>query len=180
MPPPKTWPRAKAPPEEQQSQKKSAGKKSGCARAGRAELRRSVIQVAFSYLKPTHKYQPYSDDSIDALQRQYLHLLGKGSSAVKSRTPLTNDEVISSVSSINSFDDLEEVYLSLRDKGDGAARPRATQTDDELDRAVSVQLTLADLSASNRQALLKAKRETLKKDMKLLGIRSMRQIKRSG
>lgn len=166
--------------EEQQSQKKAAGKKSGLVRGSRGELRRSVIQAAYAQLKPTHKYQPYSGDSIDALQREYLSLLGKGGGTARPRTLPTDDEVISSVSSIDSFDDLEEVYFYLQGKGDGAARPRITLTDDELDRLVSVLLTLADLSETDRQALIKVSRETLIQGLKQLGVKSRRRKQRSG
>jgi hypothetical protein len=165
--------------EKQQNQKKAAGIKSGLVRGGRGKLRRSVIQAAFARLKLTHKYQPYSGDSIAALQREYRSLLGKGDGAARPRTPPTGNEVISLVSSIDSFDDLEEVYFHLQGKGDGAARPRITLTDDELDREVSVLLTLADLSETDRQALIKVSRETLIKDLKALGIRSKRSIQRS-
>jgi hypothetical protein len=165
--------------EEQQSQKKAAGKKSGLVRGGRGELRRSIIQAAYAELKPAHKYQPYSDDSIDALQRRYLSFLGKGDSAARTPTPPTDDEVISLVSSIESFDDLEEVYFHLQRKGDGAARPSITLTDDELDLLVSVVLTIADLSETDRQALIKVSRETLIKGLKQLGVKSRRRMQRS-
>ena len=62
--------------EEQHSKKKMAGKKSGLMRAGRAEIRRSVIQIARARLKLF--YEPYAKASIDALHKEYRNLLGEG------------------------------------------------------------------------------------------------------
>jgi hypothetical protein len=63
--------------EEQQSKKKTAGKKSGLMRAGRAEIRRSVIRVARARLNLY--YEPYANASIDALHKEYRNLVGEGS-----------------------------------------------------------------------------------------------------
>ena len=61
-----------------EEQKKAAGKKSGIVRKNRAELRLSIIHAAYSRLKPTYKYQPFSSEIRLMLPRKrYLSLLGK-------------------------------------------------------------------------------------------------------
>jgi hypothetical protein len=60
------------------SKNQIAGRSSGMARAGRADIRRVFVKAAFEQLKPAHRFQPYSDDSIDALGRKYRELLGEG------------------------------------------------------------------------------------------------------
>ena len=62
--------------EQQQRQKKSAGKQSGRIRAGLASIRRSIVTIARARLKS--KYAPYANNSIDALEKEYRALLGDG------------------------------------------------------------------------------------------------------
>ena len=62
--------------EEQQRQKKLAGRQSGIKRAGLASICRSIVTVARARLKS--KYAPYANDSIDALEEEYHALLGNG------------------------------------------------------------------------------------------------------
>jgi hypothetical protein len=100
--------------EEQKTQKHMAGKKSGSMRAGRAKIRLLYVQAAFDRLKPAYRRQPFSEDSIFALQAEYRKVIAESGDPAE------------------SYD--------------------------------------ADLLMS--AAPFKADRETLKKDMKLLGIRS--------
>jgi hypothetical protein len=72
------------------SKTQMAGKNSGAARARRADIRRHFVKVAFDQLKPFNRGQPYSDDSIDALRRQYRELLaedGKDPDLLMSASP---------------------------------------------------------------------------------------------
>ena len=62
--------------EKQQNQKKVAGKKSGASRAALGQIRRSIVSVARMRVKS--KYAPYSNASIDALEKEYRVLLGNG------------------------------------------------------------------------------------------------------
>src|SRR4029453_6333960 len=63
-----------------EKQKVAAGKKSGAVRAQRQDLRRDFVKAAFDRLKPAHRSQPYSDHSIDALEKEYRRLLAEGDS----------------------------------------------------------------------------------------------------
>jgi hypothetical protein len=114
--------------EDQEVQKKAAGKKSGAIRGGLAGLRRSLVEDARARLKPAYRAHPYSTQSIDDLHREYRYLLTEGSY---------------DVGSLGS-------------------------------------LKLLALSEADRQTLIKVKRETLIKDLKVLGIHSKRQKPRSG
>jgi hypothetical protein len=59
--------------EQQRSQKSKAGKKSGSARADHAKLRRRLVEAAFRRLPVPNQRQPFSDYSIDALERECLN-----------------------------------------------------------------------------------------------------------
>src|ERR1035437_1104585 len=61
--------------EEQQSQKKTAGKLSGLSRERRAKLRRYIGGAAYWGLKPAYRNQPYSTTSIEVLREEYLNIL---------------------------------------------------------------------------------------------------------
>jgi hypothetical protein len=52
------------------STSKKAGKASGIKRAKLAERRRSSVLAAFLRLKKAHQTQPYSDESLDALEEE--------------------------------------------------------------------------------------------------------------
>jgi hypothetical protein len=62
---------------EQQSQERTAGKKSGLARRSRAAKRHLFVKAAFEQLKPLQQMYPFSADSIDALKEAYDSLLIK-------------------------------------------------------------------------------------------------------
>jgi hypothetical protein len=64
--------------EEQQNQKKAAGKRSGSMRAARAQIRLSVVKVARARLTPEQRREPYANDSIEALCKEYRKLLAGG------------------------------------------------------------------------------------------------------
>ena len=61
--------------EEQQSQKKAAGEKSGVIRERRTKLRRHIVGAAYWGLKPAYRNQPYSTTSIEVLREEYLKIL---------------------------------------------------------------------------------------------------------
>jgi hypothetical protein len=72
------------------SKNQIAGRSSGMARAGRADIRRHFVKVAFDRLKPTYRMQPYSDHSVEALEQEYRHLLaesGEDAAALMSASP---------------------------------------------------------------------------------------------
>jgi hypothetical protein len=48
--------------EEQQLQKKQAGKKSGFKRGLRTEWRRTIVREAYARLKAKHRVNPYADE----------------------------------------------------------------------------------------------------------------------
>jgi hypothetical protein len=62
---------------EQKSKNKLAGRKSGLARWGRAEMRRSFLALARTQLSPEHRRAPYSNDAIATLEKNYRNLLRK-------------------------------------------------------------------------------------------------------
>ena len=62
---------------EQQNQKKTAGKKSAIARAGRAAKRHLIVKRAFGQLNSLQRAQPYSANSMNALETAYRRLLIK-------------------------------------------------------------------------------------------------------
>ncbi len=172
--------------EEQRSQKKAAGKNSALVRGERGEIRLIIIEAAYARLSPTHKDQPYSKGSIDALQERYLSLLGKG--PPQSSVPPTKDELDSFASAVSDIaelpeadriDALQEEYSSLLGKG-GTSLSIIPLTDDELDLLIRAVLTISKLSETDKQALQKVSCETLRKGLMQLGVKSMRRIKRSG
>ena len=127
---------------EEHRKNKMAGETSGLVRGWRASLRRTLVQAAHRQLKPTsYQRQPFSEDSIDALQRAYRNFLAAGDALVESGGPLVEDG-----------DDFVSLIPSL----------------------------LAGLPKPHRQALKKVSRETLKKDLKGLRIRSKHRQQRSG
>ena len=175
--------------DEQQNQQRAAGKKSACVRKKRGELRLQIIQAAYASLNLTNKFQPFSEFSIDALQEQYLFLLGGDSEAPLTRSPPTQDELelfASRISTIPQLPDSDRIDALERDcrifanKGSGAPRCRARLTDDELDFRTSIIFAIAKLSETDRQVLQKVSRETLRKGLMQLGIKSRRRAQRSG
>jgi hypothetical protein len=139
--------------EEQQSQKKAAGKVSGLIRERRAKLRRSIVVVAHLGLKPAYRSQPYSTQSIDVLQEEYLKIL---------RCEPNN---LLDVACIK----LCKEHSALTPEGHCFFR-----------FYVTLLIKLPKLCPNERQILEKISKETLIKDLKLLGIRSKRSIQRSG
>jgi hypothetical protein len=125
--------------EDQTPKRKKAGRASGHARRGRAEARRSVLQVARWRLNPEHRYAPFKEKSLGALCNEYRNLLGKGGGE----------------------------NCSTMAKGSN-------------DLCLLVPLMLAELSQTDRQALRKASRETLRKDLQKLLRQSNRLRQRSG
>ena len=61
--------------EEQQSQKKEAGKLSARIRKERADLRLALIEIVYRQLKPAYRNQPYSTASMKLIRTEYLRVL---------------------------------------------------------------------------------------------------------
>ena len=59
----------------QQKQRRTAGKKSAIARAGRAAQRRIIVKKAFRQLTSEQQINPYSANTIGALEAAYKRLL---------------------------------------------------------------------------------------------------------
>lgn len=65
-------------PWELEQEKIKAGKSSGRRRAGRAQLRQSLLIYARLRLSPDHRRTPYANDALEALRKEYDNLLSKG------------------------------------------------------------------------------------------------------
>ena len=139
--------------EEQQSQKKAAGKKSGLIREMRAKLHRSIFIVVYLQLKPAYRNQPYSTKSIDVVREEYLKILH---------------------GEPNNLLDVACIKLA---ENQNALTPLGAYM---FHFCLPLLMKLPRLSQNDRQILENISDETLKKDMKLLGIRSKRSKKRSG
>ena len=61
----------------EQLKKRTAGKKSGLVRAGRAKLRLLFVKEAYDRLKPAYRIEPFSEHSIDALQVKYREAIAE-------------------------------------------------------------------------------------------------------
>jgi len=61
----------------EEKQKKMAGKRSGLIRACRAEVRRRLVKAAFDRLDSLQQFFPYSEQSIDALQKECHKILAE-------------------------------------------------------------------------------------------------------
>jgi hypothetical protein len=106
--------------EDQEVQKRQAGKRSAAVRQGFAWMRRSLVREANARQKPAFRHHPSSEYSIDDLHKKYLQLLAP----------------------------------------------------DAKNLGLLVSIMLAQLSENDRKKLRNVKRETLKKDLRLLGIKS--------
>jgi len=60
-----------------QAQQRGAGQKSASMRAGRAAIRRHFVRAAFERLKPAYRMQPFSNESIRALEDAYRNILAE-------------------------------------------------------------------------------------------------------
>jgi len=168
---------------EQQYQKEAAGKKSGRVRRKRAELRHQIIEAAYARLNTAHKHQPYSRNSIDALLRQYLSLLGKN--PIGPHTPPTNDELeafslgVSAIKQLpepDRVDALSDEYCRLNE----TAASRTTLTEEAIDLSIEILMATRDLSETELQALQQVSRETLKKGLIQLGVKAACRTKQFG
>jgi len=63
--------------EEQRGKKREAGKRSGRSRAGLAQIRSSLVNLARAQLTGEQRRSPYSKASINALREKYRNLLTK-------------------------------------------------------------------------------------------------------
>jgi hypothetical protein len=63
------------PPWDAEERAAAAGKKSGKARANRANLRLPFVKEAFRRLKAAHRTQPFSENSMKELQEKYREVI---------------------------------------------------------------------------------------------------------
>jgi hypothetical protein len=136
--------------EEQQSQKKAAGKKSGIIRESRTNLRRYIVGAAHWGLMPAYRNQPYSTTSIGVLREDYLKILH-----------------------YEPNNSLDVMCLQLAKKQNPSGDP-------VFRFCLSLLIQMPKLPENDRQMLEKISKETLIKDLKAIGVRSKRSKKRSG
>jgi hypothetical protein len=136
--------------EEQQSQKKAAGKKSGVIRERRTKLRRYIVGAAYWGLKPAYRNQPYSTTSIKVLREEYLKILH-----------------------YEPNNSLDVMFLQLAKKQNPCGDP-------VFRFCWLLVSKMPKLPENDRQMLEKISKETLIKDLKAIGVRSKRSKKRSG
>jgi hypothetical protein len=89
----------------EQLQRSEAGDASAVVRKKSAKRRLKMVEQAFDQLDPKYKAQPYSEESLDALDKQFLVVL-KG----KPRHPPTEDELRSFALDIESISQLPEEF----------------------------------------------------------------------
>jgi histone H3/H4 len=69
------------------SEKSIAGTASGKKRKSYRDLRLNFVKAAFDRLKKAYQGQPFSDDSIDALQEEYQKLFGENAEVLLEISP---------------------------------------------------------------------------------------------
>lgn len=119
------------------SKNRIAGKTSGAMRARLRDLRQLHVLLAFEELKPTYKMQPFSDYSLDALEKEFRNPSGP--------------------------------RRLWRDGGIVFLRPPPPS--EKLHKLI---LKTKDLVGYEPPTLRNASRDTLKKDLLALGIRTRR------
>jgi hypothetical protein len=164
-----------------------AGKASGRERALRAKWRRLSVLQAFGRLKSAYQFQPYSDEAIDALEEE----LRKDALQRKSREKLARDlwpddkdGIVDSWVVRNASDltrnphppkrpppHIEQQIIVL-------ANECIHETYEEMVRSRNRSNKGRSSGARRRNEI--ASRETLKQDLKVLGVRSQRRKKRLG
>ena len=132
------------------AKKSWAGKKSGEVRAGPRAIRRFNVLFAFERLMPKYQTNPFSLESLDALEEEYRILSTEGSLNPDSSTTLTWP--------------LSEGMESAFDAAINAL----------LEKARRRLKSSSDLSRDD------VSHDTLRKDLIALGIRSKRRTPRSG
>jgi hypothetical protein len=133
------------------SKKSKAGKASGVRRAGLTRVRRFLVLSAFERLKPKHQTQPYSTESINALEDEF-------------RSPQV-------------FNLFPQVELLLQDY-EFVVNRKARVPSEKL--MAMVDDALIHLLKNVPESVRQASRETLIDDLKELGIRSKMRKQRSG
>jgi hypothetical protein len=93
--------------EEQRAKKSEAGKKSGISRAGRAQIRLSLLNRARARLTPEERRSPYSEASLNALEATYQNLL---------REDVSGSDILASIMlSVVSETDLKSLEKTSRE-----------------------------------------------------------------
>ena len=125
------------------SKKRAAGQRSGVKRAQLAEIRRFFVLAAFERLKPHHQIQPYSKHSLDALEKEF-----RKPTVVPAPKDLPLEE-------------LETVVIR-----------RSHSPSNNLMASLDAVVKELCNGRSDLSSIRKASRETLRADLKRLGIRS--------
>jgi hypothetical protein len=130
------------------SKKNKAGRASGIKRAKMCRVRRFWVLSAFEKLKPTHQKQPYSSESINALEEEF-------------RNPSLGQDPLP------QLDPPLGEYESVLD-------PSWPVPSEKLMRMMFEMRDDLDVDLSTMQSIRRASRETLIRDLKALGVRSKR------
>lgn len=133
------------------SKKSNAGKASGISRANLARVRRFWVLSAFERLKPKYQAQPWSSESIDALENEF-------------RSP-----------KVFNLPQLEPPLLHYESVVDPKARVPSEKLMAMIDDGL-IDLLKKGVPESVRQA----SRDTLIKDLQALEIRSKKRKQQSG
>jgi hypothetical protein len=99
--------------DQQRHQTASAGRKSGQRRRAHLELRRSIVSVVRTRLKPKFISAPYSQDAVDALEEEYRAFLADPKQLAKHPNDLS--PIAHIILSICSREDLEKLQSVSRD-----------------------------------------------------------------
>jgi hypothetical protein len=144
--------------EKQQRKKKIAGEKSGLVRAARVKIRRYFVRAAFERLKPAHQKNPFADESITALEAEFRKSPTKGDYSLDPSMSYDFEPPEAAFETINWGAPRRKSSAELEDAFDAMM--------DTLNR-FGFDLLVSAVSG-------KESRDTLKKDMIALGIRSKR------
>ena len=169
--------------EEEQRKKQKAAKKSVAVRRQRAQMRLRIVQQIWEQLDPKYKCEPYWTNSVNALCEKYFFIVSKpalGGDPLP-RTPPTEDELKSFALAVKSISQLpeEDRASALRDEVEAFLNPSPPLTQKEKDEIDFLMLgdnfelliSILELSKPERENLQNVSPETLKSDLKSLGVR---------
>jgi hypothetical protein len=168
--------------EEEQRKKQKAAKKSVAVRRQRAQMRLRIVQQVWEQLDPKFKCEPYSTDSVNALCEKYFFVVSKPAfdGDRLPRTPPTEDELKSFALAVESISQLpeEDRESALRDEVEVFLYPSplTEKQKDEIDFLMlednfELWISILELSKPDRENLQNVSLETLKSDLKSLGVR---------
>jgi hypothetical protein len=140
---------------ELKAKRKKAGERSGISRAGHAKIRLSLLRIARDRLTPEQRRQPYAEDSVAALCKEFYKILSLAEEAFARLSPDQRQHP-GAEGTINA------VYEAFGKVLDSHVGSRSSRLD------TLVPLILSAQSEADRQRLRKIGRETIIKDLKLL------------